>query len=100
MMSHLFAEVEGIVNSRPMVVVTINNVNSEVVVSPSHILTVKSKFVMLPRGVFGKPDLYCRRRWRRIQHISNDFWSRWRKEFLLTLQEKQKWRESLRNFIV
>ena len=59
MMSHLFAEVEGIINSRPMVVETINNVNSEVVISTSHILTMKSKFVMPPPGVFGKPDLYC-----------------------------------------
>ena len=55
---------------------TINDVNSEVAISPSHILTIKSKVVMPPPGVLGKPDLYCRRRWRRIQHISNEFWSR------------------------
>ena len=85
-LSNLFAEVEAIVNSRPMVVETINDVNSEVALSPSHILTMKSKVVMPPPGVFGKPDLYCRRRWRRIQHISNEFWSRWRKEFLGLIQ--------------
>ena len=99
-LSTLFAEVEAIVNSRPMVVETINDVNSEVALSPSHILTMKSKVVMPPPGVFGKPDLYCQRRWRRIQHISNEFWSRWRKEFLVTLQERQKWREPQRNFSV
>ena len=76
-LSTLFVEVEAIVNSRPMVVETINDVNSEVAISPSHILTMKSKVVMHPPGVFDKPDLYCRRRWRRIQHISNEFWSRW-----------------------
>ena len=81
----LCAEVEAIVNLRPMVVVTINDVNSEVAISPSHILTMKSKVVMPPPGVFGKPDLHCRRRWRRIQHISNEFRSRWRKGFLVTL---------------
>ena len=96
----LFAEVEAIVNSRPIVVETINDVNSEVTMSPSHILKMKSKFVMPPPDVFGKPDLYCRRRWRRIQHISNEFWSRWRKEFLVTLQERQKLREPQRNFSV
>ena len=83
-----------------MVVVTINDVNSEVAISPSHILTMKSKVVMPPPGVFGKPDLYCRRRWRRIQDISNEFRSRWRKEFLVTLQKRQKWREAQRNFSV
>ena len=58
-LSTLLAEVEAIVNSRPVVVETINNVNSEVEVSPRHILTMKSKVVMPPPGVFGKSDLYC-----------------------------------------
>ena len=61
---------------------------------------MKSKVVLSRPGVFGKPDLYCRRRWRRIQHISNEFWSQWQKEFLVTLQERQKWREPQRNFSV
>ena len=56
----LFTEVEAIVNSRPLVVET-NDVNSEVALSPSHLLTMKSKVVMPPPGAFGKPDLYCRR---------------------------------------
>ena len=77
---------------------TINDVNSEVALSPSHLLTMKSKVVMPPPGAFGKPDLYCRRRWRRVQHICNEFWNRWRKEFLATLQERQKWLVSRRNF--
>ena len=76
-LSTLFAEVEAIVNSRPMVVETINHVNSEVAISPSHFLTMRSNVFMPPPSVFGKPDLYCRKRWRRIQHISNDFWSWW-----------------------
>ena len=58
-LSTLFAEVKAIVNSRPMVVETINDVNNDVAISPSHILTMKSKVAMPPPGVFGKPDLYC-----------------------------------------
>ena len=58
-LSTLFTEVEVIVNSRPMVVETIIDVKSEVVISPSHILTMKSKVIMPTPGVFGKPDLYC-----------------------------------------
>ena len=74
----LFTEVEAIVNSRPLVVETINDVNSQVALAPSHLLTMKSKVVIPPPGAFGKPYLYCRRRWRRVQHISNEFWNRWR----------------------
>ena len=87
----LFTEVEGIVNSIPLVVETISNVNSQAALLPSHILTMKSKVVMTPIGLFGTPDLNCRKRWRRVQHINNEFWSRWRKEFLATLQDRQKW---------
>ena len=72
-LSTLFADVEAIVNSRPIVVEKINDVNSKVALSPSHILTTKSKVLMPPPGVFCKPDLYCRRRWRKIQNISNEF---------------------------
>ena len=57
----------------PMVVETINDINGDMEFSPSHILTMKAKVVMPPPGVFGKSDLYCPRRWRRIQHISHEF---------------------------
>ena len=56
-----------------MVVETINDINGDMEFSPSHILTMKAKVVMPPPGVFGKSDLYCPRRWRRIQHISHEF---------------------------
>ena len=81
----LFIEVEGIANSIPLVVETTNDVNSQAALLPMHILTMMSKVVMTPPGVFGTPDLNYRKRWRRVQHISNEFWSRWRKEFLATL---------------
>ena len=98
-------EVETIVNSRPMVVETINNVTSEVAIALSLILTMKSKVVMPPPGVFCKPHLYCWRGWRRIQHISNESWSQWRKEFWVTFQkrdrkEMDRRREPQRNFSV
>ena len=39
----LFAEVEAIINSRPLVVETINDANSKVALSPSHLLTCYEK---------------------------------------------------------
>ena len=96
----LFFEVEGIVNSIPLVVETIDDVKSQAALSPSNILTMKSKVVIPLPGVSGTPDPYCRKRWRRVQHISSEFWSRWRKEFLAILQDRQKWKTSLRNFRV
>ena len=64
------------------------------------ILTMKSKLVMPPPGSFLRPDLYCRRQRRPLQHIANEFWSRWRKEYLRSLQERQKWNSRRRNFVI
>ena len=59
--------------------------------SPIHLLTLKSRVVMPPHGIFTVSGIYCRKHWRRVQHISKEFWSRWRKEVFATLQCRQKW---------
>ena len=69
---------------------TISDADSQIPISSSNILTMKSNLVMPPPQNLEKPDLYCRKRWCRVQHITNEFWSRWRKEFLITLQSRAK----------
>ena len=94
----LMVEAEGILNSRPLTVETISDPTSKLPLSLANILTIKSKVVMPPPAEFSKPDLYCQKRWIRIQHVINEFWSRWRKEFLQLLQERKKWQDKKRNF--
>ena len=96
----LMTEVEGILNSRPLTVETINDPTSFQPLSLFNLLTMKSKVVSPPPGKFLKSDVYSKRRWRRIQHIANEFWSHWRKEYLQSLQERQKWTSKRRNFRV
>ena len=81
----LLAETETILNSRPLTVDTLGDIQSEQRLCPSNIMTVKSKIVLPPPGQFVKADEFSRRRWRCIQHIANEFWVRWRKEFLWSL---------------
>ena len=64
------SEIEGAINSRPPTVETLSDVNSQIPLSPSNLLTQKTSVVLPPRGNFDRPDLYSRSRWRRIQHIS------------------------------
>ena len=51
-----------------------------------------------PPGEFKREDLYCRKRWRRTQHLAQEFWSRWSKEYLQQLQPRNKWIRPGRNF--
>ena len=75
----VMTEVEGILNSRPLTVEVLNDPTSLQPLSPVNILTTKSKVISPLPGEFSKPDIYSRKRWRRIQHIANEFWSRWKK---------------------
>ena len=54
---------------------------------------------MPPPGVSLREDLYSSKRWRRVQHLANEFWNRWRRESLHTLQMHQKWAKPQRNLV-
>ena len=56
---------------------------------------MKTQVILPPPGVFQTKEEYSKKRWRRIQHFANEFWSR--KEFLHSLQERPKWNKSRRN---
>ena len=86
----LMCEVEAIINSRPLTSVSGGPGDLEPL-TPNHILTTKSTVILPPPGKFQKNDMYMRRRWRRVQYLANLFWSRWRKEYLVTMQERSKW---------
>ena len=60
----LVAETEAVINSRPLTVESLSDINSEIPLSPSNLLTMKNDVIMPPLGVFNRPDLYSRRRWR------------------------------------
>ena len=51
----------------------------------------KLKQLIPPPGNFSTPDRYSRKQWRSVQHVANEFYGRWRKEILLTLQNMEKW---------
>ena len=80
----------AIVNSRPLTTDTLNDPKSPEPLTPNHLLTMKTKVVLPPSGNFVKEDMYARKRLRRVQYLANQFWNRWRKEYLLNLQKRQK----------
>ena len=96
----LICETEAIVNSRPLTVDSLSDPESLSPLTPNHILTMKTKPVLPPPGVFQRDNLYLRKRWRRVQHLSCKFWTHWKKEFLHSLQERSKWTRPRRNMQV
>jgi len=96
----LMCETESVVNSRPLSVENLNSPNGPEPLTPNHLLTSKTQVVLPPPSEFQRADLYSRRRWRRVQHLINEFWSRWKKEFILSLQQRQKWIRPRRNLQV
>ena len=93
-------EAMAIINSRPLTVDNLNDPNSLEPLTPNHLITMKSSIILPPPGNFQREDLYTRKRWRRVQHLANEFWTRWRKEFLQTLQVRSKWLFPQRNLCV
>ena len=94
----LLTEAELIVNSRPLT--SDANDPTAAALSPIQLLTLKSKVVLPPPGEFQKEDVYCRKRWRHVQHLANLFWTKYRREYLQSLQQRNKWCHPKRNFTV
>ena len=94
----VFAEVMGILNSRPLCPSRDDPSDREPITS-SHLLQQRQG-MSLPLGAFQNEDLHSRKQCRRGQLLSNHFWTRWQREYLPLLQECNKWILKRRNLAV
>lgn len=94
----LLCEVESIINGRPLTKVSDDPRDPEAL-TPNHLLLLRSG-PTLPPGAFVKDGSFSRRRWRHVQYLADVFWRRWMREYLPSLQERQKWNKARRNFAV
>jgi len=81
-------EVEKIMNDRPITKVS-SDPNDFQALTPSHILLLRQNPCLPPEDV-QETDKY-KARWKHVHLLANEFWTRWTKEYVLTLQERQKW---------
>lgn len=95
-----FYEAMAIVNSRPLTVDNLNDPHSLEPLTPNHLLTMKSDKLLPPPGKFVKEDLYGKKRWRHVQYLAEQFWSRWRREYLANISLRQRWHTARRNLHV
>ena len=87
-------EVTAIINARSLVLVPGDPRLPQILTS---LLTQRTECLKAPSGSFTNSDL-SRKQWREVQYLADQFRSRWRREYLPTLQSKRKWQEETRNY--
>ena len=92
----LLAEVSAIVNARPIATIS-SDIDDPQPLSPSMLLTLKSRPLFPPPGNFTPQELHARRHWKRAQYLADQFWVRWHWEYLQSLQKRPKWNKRKRN---
>ncbi|XP_058974710.1 uncharacterized protein LOC131800872 [Musca domestica] len=95
--STVLAQIEAVLNSRPL---------HELDSSPEHIDTLTPGHFIIGRPLLEAParieegSLACVNRWKLLLRIKNHFWRKWKEEYLMTLQNRTKWRKKDRNLEV
>ena len=84
----LFVEVENIFNSRLLIRITVDSQSNEPLLS-NHILQIVAMPNLSP-GALWNHILYSKQRRNQVQFTADQFWSRWLREYLQTLQVRQK----------
>ena len=89
----LMAEATGIVNSRPIATIPSDSDEPQPL-TPAMLLTMKTQPLAPPPGHFVQQDIYSRNWWRKAQYLADQFWVRWKKEYLQNLKERPKWQNA------
>ena len=90
----LFSEAEYIVNTRPLTKVS-DNPDDPTPLRPIDLLIYNSP-VSSPMGLFTSDDQY-RSVWKHTQHLTDQFWKKFVKLYLPSLQKRVKWTDVQKN---
>ena len=83
------AEVESLINGRPLTHVSTDYRDEEALTS-NHFLLGRGN-PNFPPDVIDDKDLCSRKRWKHAQVMAQHFWKRWLREYLPALTERRKW---------
>ena len=90
----IMCEIENLINSRPLTKCS-DDVDDDAPLTPNHISLLKGNS-SYPWCTTQVADTY-RRRWNHVQHVVEQFWRRWIREYLPELNRHQKWLNPLPN---
>lgn len=96
-LSTTLAQIEAILNSRPISPMS-DDVDDPQALTPGHFLIGEPMNAVPDPCVPDKiPPL---RRWQLLQQITQHFWQRWRREYIVTLQQRYKWTQQTENITI
>ncbi len=96
-LSSLLIQIEGCMNSRPLVPLSADSGCYEAL-TPAHFLIGRSLVARPIDKVPGTTSL--RACWRELQAALSAFWKRWSAEYLNSMQQRTLWRTALKNLKV
>lgn len=88
-MSTLLSRISACLNSRPLLPLS-DDVSDINFLTPAHLLIQRESY-LVPEPDFTSESIPVARRWQIVSQKLQHFWSRWRKEYLTSLQPRKKW---------
>jgi len=93
----LLSQIESVLNSRPLVASS-NDPNDLEALTPGHFL-IGRPLTTVPEPCY-REIKSLKVRWHKVQQLVQQFWERWRTEYLQSLQNRSKWCKIRRNLQV
>ncbi|XP_046388265.1 uncharacterized protein LOC124157511 [Ischnura elegans] len=94
-LSTLLCQVEACLNSRPLVPLS-DDPNDIQALTPAHFL-IQSSSYLIPEPALIEENIPTLKRWQMVQQMLQHYWRRWSREYLQSLQQRQKWATSTPN---
>lgn len=94
--STILCQIEACLNSRPISPLS-NDPTDLIALTPGHFL-IGEPLIGIPDGEKLTDKGHWKTRWEHLQFMVQNFWTRWKNEYLSNLINRSKWNEVNRNF--
>ena len=95
----IICRIEACMNSRPLIPITSHCPDGSSILTSGHFLTNKSTSIY-PEDPTPLTSLQTLYKWRLCEGVVQQFWTRWSKEYLNSLQARTKWQSTTPNLKV
>lgn len=89
-MSTTLCQIEACLNSRPLCPIDHNDIDNLNVLTPGHFLIGEAP-INIPEPDLSQVNVNRLSRWQHTQRILQNFWHKWKTEYLTRLQQRPKW---------